>query len=136
LSAVLTRALLLVAALAAIAWLVIGLIAADRLTGAQEVAQQLRKVPVAPERVRASLAALRDGHLLMPDGEFLLAEVELLAAAGRGAEADAVARRLIALEPESDRAWFLAYLTGTPEERGRALRRLAELNPWAADAFR
>jgi hypothetical protein len=128
--------MLLVAALAAIAWLVIGLIAVDRLTGAQEAAQQLREAPVAPERVRASLAGLRDGHLLMPDGEFLLAEVELLAAAGRGAEADAVARRLIALEPESDRAWFLAYLTGTPKERGRALRRLAELNPWAADAFR
>lgn len=128
--------LLVGAALAAIGWLVLGLRAVDRLAQAQEVTQQLRDAPVAPHRVRASLAALRDSQVLMPDGEFLLVEGELLAAAGRGREADRVMRRLIRLEADNDRAWFLEYLTAAEDRRPRALRRLAELNPWAADAFR
>ena len=123
-------------ALAAIVWLGLGLRASDAQSEAQELTQELREAPERNAGVNDSLEALRDRRTLLPDGESLLVEGELLAAAGRGEDAGVVAQRLVVSEPDNDRAWFLAYLTSAASERPRALRRLTELNPWAADSFR
>jgi Flp pilus assembly protein TadD len=133
---VFTRGLLAAVALAAIAWFGAGLRAFDAHSEAQQLTQELRDAPERNANVSDSLEALRDTRPLLPDGESMLVEGELLAAAGRGEDAAAVARRLVATEPDNDRAWFLAYLTSGESERPRALRRLTELNPWAADSLR
>lgn len=123
-------------ALAAIAWLSLGLRASDAQSEAQQLTQELREAPENTAGVSDSLAALRDTRALLPDAESMLVEGELLAAAGRAEGARVVARRLVESEPDNDRAWFLTYLTSGDSERPRALRRLTELNPWAADSFR
>jgi len=117
-------------------WLALGIRALDLGSEAQDTAERLRNGPVPQARVNDSLEGIRDARFLSPDGESLLIEGELLVAAGRAREADAVAGRLVKSEPDNDRAWFFAYLTASEDERPRTLRRLAELNPWAADGLR
>jgi hypothetical protein len=79
---------------------------------------------------------LREARRFSTDGELLLLEGTLLFSSGRRREASAVSRRLIDAEPMNDRAWFLAYLTATQRGRAGLRERVAELNPWAADALR
>lgn len=123
-------------ALIAIVWLMAGLRASDAESEADRLTQELRDEPRRDARVPGALDDLRDTRALLPDAESMLVEGELLAAAGRGEDARVVARRLVESEPDNDRAWFLAYLTAESSARPAALRRLTELNPWAADSLR
>jgi hypothetical protein len=131
------RAAVVAVALVAGAWLVWSLHSLDLEADGERVLERARRGPVAPAEVERARDALRDARRLSADQGPLVTEGLILVAAGRSGEAAAIARRVIANEPENVRAWHLAYASASDRTRaGRALRRVRELNPWLGDSLR
>jgi hypothetical protein len=135
-ASVLTRGLVVAVALAAIVWLGLSLRSVDLQEEGEAGLNRAATDPLRPAELDAALGALREARRFSVDGATLLTEGRLLFASRRQPEAVAVARRLVTIEPENDYGWLLAYLTYPESQRPAARRRLAELNPWAADVLR
>ncbi len=133
-SSVLVRSLLIVAALAAVAWISLGLRALDLEERWAPAVEQAQGGTLSPDELADTREALQQARRLSPDEVPLVNEGLLLQAAGQSDEAAGVARQVVAREPENAQAWFLAYLAG--RDREEAYRRLRELNPWFADGLR
>jgi Flp pilus assembly protein TadD len=106
---VLSRAVLLVIALAAAGWLAAAYPGARDEARAKALLAGAGPRPTPAERERA-LALLRGARRARPDGAVVLREATLLITGGRRPEAARELRRLLAIEPESVTAWTLLGL--------------------------
>ena len=122
-------------ALTAATWLMLGLRALDLEEDGARALERAQEKPLSAEELNRALEGLQDSRRLSASNDSMLTEASLLAAAGRPLAAARVSRRMVEQEPENDRAWFVAYLNFTGESRAQARRRVAELNPWAADGL-
>jgi predicted Zn-dependent protease len=131
------RALFVLIALAAIAWMALGL----RSTNALQAGERIRDAAAAEggvadmelERAQRELARARQ-HA--PDADALLVEAELLVRAGRDREAVPLLERLVREEPENIDGWFLlnaATKNTDPERSAEAARRGRALSPLLDD---
>jgi hypothetical protein len=126
-SSILVRSALVAIALLAGAWLVLGVRALNLESEARSPSSGLER----------SLSSLRSARLLSVDKEPLLNEGLMLFASGRREEGVAIAKRVVAEEPDNLDAWLaLYYLYSTssdPKRAAHATRRVRALNPLAGD---
>jgi len=131
------RALVALAALAAIGWMALGL----RATNALQAGEHVRDVAAARggvsdaefERARDDLARARE-HA--PDADALLVEAELLTRTGRDSDAVPILERLVREEPENIDGWFLLAAATEENDSARsaeAARRGRALSPLVDD---
>lgn len=129
----LARVLLVVAALAAVAWLAAGLRATNLAKEGEAFVQAARGEEIMPEDVRYGRDLLRRAQRFNADLEPRLQEGFLLILARKHAPAREVANDAVVEEPENAEAWYLAYLvaqaTGDEAGAARARRELRILNP-------
>jgi hypothetical protein len=139
-SHVLLRCMIVLVALLVVAWLALSLRATHLEGEGKEVVERAEQDAVPKAEVEAGLDSLRRARSFNMDSDARLAEAALLAGAGRGAEAIAVAERVVENESENLEAWVLVYLSAAfaSDERraARALRRVEILNPQLADRLR
>lgn len=119
-----------------IAWLGLGLRSLDLREEGEWALERAQGGSLPAGDREEAIRSLRAARRFGADGELLLLEGTLLFSSGRRREAAIVSRRLIEAEPMNDRAWFLSYLTAADGRRAGLRERVAELNPWAADALR
>jgi len=123
----LVRTALVIVAVLAGAWLVLGV-----------RAQDLQSEATAPSPdVGRSLDSLRSARLLSVDKEPLMDEGLVLFASGRREEGLAIAERVVAEEPDNVDAWFALYTlylaSRDPKLTAHAARRVQALNPLIGD---
>jgi hypothetical protein len=122
---VLVRSVLVIVALLAGAWLVLGIRAQDLESEARSPSSDMRR----------SLGSLRSARLLSVDKEPLLNEGLVLFASGQHEEGIAIAKRVVAEEPDNFDGWLgLYYMYSTSRDSNRAAqaaRRVRALNPFA-----
>jgi hypothetical protein len=123
------RAAFLALALLLLAWLAVGYRDVELTDEGNAVLVRARDAPIAPDDLRRGQRALQDARLLSPSLTPLLDEGYLLAAAGRRAEALAIATRATAEEPENVDGWVLTYVTVGERERATVRRKIGELDP-------
>jgi hypothetical protein len=130
-------ALVLLALLVGV-WLAFGLRSVRLQDDADAVLAQARIGPVPPAEVNSALNDYAKAGRLSPDQTPLIHQGELLYAAGRPAEAEAVAHRATEVEPDNLQSWFLAWVVAKPRtaEKAHAEKRVLELNPWFDYALR
>jgi hypothetical protein len=120
-------------ALLVLAWLALSLRAFHQEAEGREVLDHAQLGHIGDAEVSRGLDALRRARSFNADAEPLLAEVQLLVAAGRDREAAAVAKRLVAQEPDDLEGWIALSLAATVTHdralRARALREVKRLNP-------
>ena len=125
---VVVRLGLLCAAVAAIAWLGVGLRAA-RLEASGAAVADAPAGRLAPARVRQALRDLRAADDHTPHRDPALLRARLLARTGRSPEAVAILRRLVDEEPENALHWVALARAARGPEAERARLRLRELSP-------
>lgn len=138
------RAALVAIALVVGAWLVLGIRAVELESEGRVVLRQAQSGPITPGEVSRGRELLRRARRFSADKGPMVNESLLLATAGRGEEAAALAERVLADEPENLEGWIVLYLalrdsTQTPHGQvraARALRMVRALNPWAERALR
>ena len=139
-ASVVARSALVLIALVAGAWLVLGVRALELESEAGISRAGPRTMPLEPQDVEPALRALRRSRLLSVDKAPLLDEGLVLSSNGRRHEGIRVVRRVTAEEPDNLDAWLsLYYLYSTANNRERAAwaaRRVGALNPLAGDALR
>jgi hypothetical protein len=132
-TSVLPRVLLVVAAVAALAWLATSLRATNLAEQGEAFVQDVRGEEIVPEEVRHGRDLLRRARRFSADLDPRIQEGFLLILARRPAAARVVAKETVDEEPENASAWYLAYLvaqaSGDEEGAARALRELRVLNP-------
>lgn len=129
------RAVLVLIALCVGAWLAVGY-RADQLE--RDGADALAELPdrqLSPQRSREALDSLRDAQWLNPDQDPRVTEGELSLFLSQRAKAAAIARELIAKEPENVRGWFLAYFSERGDAKAEARAQVRRLDPWAGDTL-
>jgi hypothetical protein len=130
----LVRGALVVLTLLVAAWLIVSYRDVELQQQAETLARQDSLSPADVNRARDLLHRSRS---LRADVTPLVNESLMLLGVGRKREADVIARRVTALEPDNVDAWFVAYGTALRRARTRqALDQIRRLNPWAADALR
>jgi tetratricopeptide (TPR) repeat protein len=126
-----------VLALAAGAWLVLGYRAVELEADAGTVAPGARTVGLSSGEARRAVDSLDRARLLSVDTRPLLNEGLLLFATGRREEGIAVAKQVVAEEPENLDGWlslYYLYLTaGNSNGAADAARNVRALNPLAGD---
>jgi hypothetical protein len=139
-SHVFLRCTLIAGALLIVAWLALGLRAAQLEAEGREVLATAEQRALTSTEVRAGLDTLRRARQFNADSDARLTEAALLAQQARGNEALAVAERVVEDEPENLDAWVLVYLSSAfatdAPRAASALRRVDELNPQLADRLR
>jgi hypothetical protein len=127
-------------ALAAIAWLALGLRAIHLEAEGRQVLENAQRGQVTPSELREGLDLLRRAQRVNPDKDPRLAEVVLLIEAGRENAAIDLAERVMADEPENLEGWLVLYFaairTGDASRAVRALGRIEDLDPQVADGLR
>jgi predicted Zn-dependent protease len=126
------RIALAAAALAAIAWLSIGVRAAHLATEGHAVASAPERVRLAPGAVSRAERELRDAEQLVDDRDAAADRASLLARGGHPEAATALARRLTREEPDNVAYWFLLARVARradPALARRAAARALELRP-------
>jgi hypothetical protein len=123
-------ALVLLALLVGV-WLAFGVRNVRLQDDADAVLAKARTGPVPAAEVNSALDDYAKAGRLSPDQTPLIHQGELLYAAGRDAEAEAV-------EPDNLQSWFLAWVVAKPRtsEKAHAEKRVLELNPWFDYALR
>jgi hypothetical protein len=131
------RPALVLLALVVGVWLAFGTRAVLLQDDADAVLARARAGDASPTQVNSALQDYARAGRLSPDQTPLIHQGELLYAAGRTGEADAVARRAVKSEPDNLQSWFLAWVVAPPNspEREHAKKRVLELNPWFAYAL-
>jgi predicted Zn-dependent protease len=130
------RPALVVLALVVGVWLAFGARAVLLQDDADTVLARARAGDASPTQVNSALQDYARAGRLSPDQTPLIHQGELLYAAGRPAEADAVARRAVKSEPDNLQGWVLAWEAApNSPEREHAKKRVLELNPWFAYAL-
>jgi hypothetical protein len=125
------RAALVGLAVVAMAWLVFGLRAVRLEDEADAVIDKARAGPVSEAEVRKARDRLREAGEFSPDMTPMIKVGQLLQAQGRDLEAALVARAAAIEEPDSLRAWFLAWEAHPDGKRKEeALDELRRLNPY------
>jgi Flp pilus assembly protein TadD len=126
----LVRVALVTVALFAGAWLVLGIRAQDLESEARSPSSNVER----------SLSSLRRARLLSVDKEPLLNEGLVRFASGQHGEGIAIAKRVVAEEPDNFEAWLgLYYMYSTSRDSKRAAqaaRRVRALNPFAGDLLK
>ena len=120
------------AALAAIAWLSIGLRAAHLAAEGHAVASAPERARLAPGAVSRAERRLRDAEHLVDDRDAAADRASLLARGGHAGAATALARRLTREEPDNVAYWFLLARVARRAEPAlarRAAARALELRP-------
>jgi hypothetical protein len=128
------RVLLLLVAVAMVAWLAAGLVASDGLQQAGEVVVRAQGRPLSAEELQKGRDGLDRARRLANDSASLNAEIGLLIVAGRREEALRVAEDVVRREPENFEGWRAVYgltVGSDPERAAVARRRALELNPLA-----
>jgi hypothetical protein len=128
----LQRIAVIAVAIPIFAWLVVGLVGARLQAEAQPIVDRAARGPISEAQLAEGRDLLRRARRLSADRRPLLDGAALLAAAGRRDEAVAELDRLLDDEPENFEAWVLLFVLDA-DRRDEALRRLRDLNPWAAD---
>ncbi len=122
------------------AWLALSLRASHLEEKGRELVERAQQGPVSKAEVGAGLDALRRARRFNVDSDARIAEAALLAGAGRGERAIAVAEQVVESEPENLEAWVLVYLAAAfASDRPRAVRALRELetlNPQLAERLK
>jgi hypothetical protein len=126
------RPALVLLALVVGVWLAFGMRNVRLQDDADAVLAKARTGPVPAAEVNSALDDYAKAGRLSPDQTPLIHQGELLYAAGRQAEAEAVAHRATAVEPDNLQSWFLAWAVAKPRtaEKAHAEKRVLELNPW------
>jgi hypothetical protein len=132
----LVRIVLVVVALCVGAWLALGYRAVELEEKGQDAVTASQHRPLAPVEEREAFEALDDARFLNADEAPNLIEGNLLLFTGDRPKAAEFARKITADEPENVSGWFLAYLAETGAAKRNAIRRVSELDPWAAEALR
>jgi tetratricopeptide (TPR) repeat protein len=132
------RPALVLLALVVGVWLAFGARAVLLQDDADAVLARARAGDASPNQVNSALQDYAKAGRLSPDQTPLIHQGELLYAAGRPAEAEAVARRAVDSEPDNLQAWFLTWTIAKPKtaEKRHAEKRVLELNPWFDYALR
>jgi hypothetical protein len=134
-----TRCALVVIALLAGAWLVLGIRSVGLEEDGRAVLARAQGGKASPDEVRRGLSSLRRARRFSADKSPLLDEAFLLSAVGRSREGIDVAERLVAEEPDNIDGWIVVYLgsreLNDPERAAQAMRRVRALNPLAAAAL-
>ena len=122
------RLLLALAALAAAAWLALALVQARAEERAFNVGFSGPKTT--HTQIEAGLADARDARRLAPDAQPKLLEWKILLRDGRRAQAEALLRGIVRLEPGNYDAWlYLSRTSAEPSVARRARAEVAELGP-------
>lgn len=125
---------LVVLALLAGGWLVVGLQSVRLQDDADGVLAQARKGHVDQTQVTAALDDYKKARRLSPDETPLIHQGELLLAVGRNAEAQKVTIQAIEKEPDNLQTWFFGWVAAEAmkNEQGvrTAKRKILKLNPW------
>jgi tetratricopeptide (TPR) repeat protein len=133
----LIRCGLVALALAAGAWLVLGYRAVELEADATTVAPGARTAGLSSEEAMRALDSLDRARLLSADTRPLLNEGLLLFATGRREEGIAVAKQVVAEEPENIDGWLSLYYLYLAEGNSNgatdAARKVRALNPLAGD---
>jgi hypothetical protein len=132
----LVRTILIVLALCVGAWLALGYRGIHLDEKGEDAVASFRHGPIPPEQAREALDALDDARFLNADQAPNLIEGNLRLWMGERDRAAAIAREITDREPENASAWFLAYLAESGAAKRAAIRRINELDPWAAEALR
>ena len=123
------RVALLLASVAAVVWLGLGL----RSAVLHERARQVQERLSGPDDARRAVSLLQRARRHRPDAELVLAEATLLLYLGeQRPRVEALAREVARQEPENIGAWALLFRANRdldPLEAGRAQARMRELNP-------
>jgi predicted Zn-dependent protease len=133
----LSRCALVVLALVVAAWLVLSYRAVELEDEGKAALSEAVGGDIAPAEITHGRDALERARRLNADKSPRLTEASLLMAAKRPDEAVVAAKRVLASEPDNVDAWIILH--GAAQEAGdgkratRALRRLRDLNPIAAD---
>jgi Flp pilus assembly protein TadD len=126
----LVRVALVIVALFASAWLVLGIRAQDLESEARSPSSDVDR----------SLNSLRSARLLSVDQQPLLNEGLVLFASGQHEEGITIAKRVVAEEPDNFDAWLgLSYMYSKSRDSNRAAqaaRRVRALNPFAGDLLK
>lgn len=129
------RCALVVVALLAEAWLLLGLRMVELEAQGREVRSEAQRGRVTADEVRHGQDLLHRARRLNADSGPLYEESLLLLNAGRRREAAAAARRLVEEEPDNLDGWILVYLIPRGRQLGEeALRRVRALSPLAAES--
>jgi hypothetical protein len=125
---------LVLVALAAVAWLAVGL----RVTALEEQGnaafERARRGPLERAEIARAGSALHRADELTADTTPRLIEGRLLAALGDRSNAAYLALLVLAEEPENVDAWFLAHVSAdNPQGRALTKRRVQQLNPLLGD---
>jgi Flp pilus assembly protein TadD len=131
------RGLLVVGAAAVVAWLVFSIHGVDLQADGEATLKRAQTGTVSGDEIDSALLDLRRADRYNPDLTPLIDQGFLLAQVGRHEEALAAGLKAAAKEPQNVQGWTLIdrAAPGT-EVAARARRRVAELNPWLADALR
>jgi hypothetical protein len=133
------RIAVVVIALLAGAWLVLGVRAVGLESDARTLGSGPQGAPRTAAEVRRAETALRRARLLSVDKDPLLNEGLLLSATGRRTAGVALVERVTTEEPSNLDGWLALYtLYSKSDHRKRAeeaARRVRELNPLAGDAL-
>ena len=131
-ASVLVRCAIVVIALTAVAWLVVGFRAARLESDAAATLRDAKGGEIPANKVKAARSALQTARRLNADKDPLILDGFLLAATDQSAHGAAQAERVVAEEPDSLEGWRLLYLFSTERDRERAAeaaRRMRALNP-------
>jgi hypothetical protein len=126
------RFALVVLALVAGAWLVVGVRAIRLEDDANAILDRAQAGPIPQEEVDAALDDLDKARRLSADQGPRISEGQLLLAAGHSGSARAVAGQVTKDEPDNLQGWYLTWLAANPNTpaKRRAQKRVLELNPW------
>jgi hypothetical protein len=135
----LIRCGLVALAVVAGAWLVVGYRAVELEADADTVIARAQHGEAARDDVREGRSLLHRARLMSVDSAPLLSEALLLFGSGRRPEGLAIARDVVAREPENLSGWLalhVMYSTSRDTRRlSEAARRLRALNPLAGDVL-
>lgn len=133
------RIALVVFALLAGGWLVLGIRAVELESDARTLGSGPEGAPRTADEVRDARTALRRARLLSVDKDPLLNEGLLLFATGRRNEGMALVERVAKDEPSNLDGWLALYTlysrSGDSKRAAEAARRVRALNPLAGDAL-
>lgn len=125
------RIALIALAAVVLAWLAFGFRAVRLEDQADAVVKRAHAGNVSTADFEQARDRLHKAERRNPDRSPDLKEAELLYATGHDREAVALARGVIADEPENAQAWYFAYVAEQNRPvRLAALGRLRQLNPW------
>lgn len=125
---------MLVLALVAGTWLMSSFRSVELEADGQALADQARSQPISAANLRHARDALQDAGHFTTDMSPQVTEAQLLANAGRRAQAASIALRVTDEEPENFGAWVVVYANSPDRtQSAQARRRVASLNPSLGD---